>query len=278
MVVSINDIKELRELTGAGILTCKKVLIEVNGNIKDAVEHIRKQYSIAAVKKSCRDVKFGAVYAVVTEDHTCGVLIEVSCETDFVAKSPIFIDAVKCLASFSLLNKIRSVEDLLTSVYEGRSVNSYVEELVSKFSENVRITKLYLRETESGCIGFYNHYRTGIPTFSALVMLNCLNKELAHDLAIHVAVSYPLYISYNSIPKDVIQKEYEETKEIYLEKYKDKGDAVFSKIVESSVKGKLDSVILSEQFFYKEQNIKVSELLSKNNVAIIDFCYARIGI
>lgn len=277
MVVSVDDIKELRRLTGAGILTCRKVLVDVGGNIEAAIELIRKQYNVAVLKKSGRDVKFGAVFTAVTEDCTCGVLIEVACETDFVAKSSIFIEAVKCLASFALSHKIRSVEELVNGIYLGNPVSFFIEELINKFSENIRVTKLYLREVETGCIGCYNHYRNNIPSFGALVVLNCINYDLAHDLAVHVAVSCPLYISYSDIPEDVIQKEYITSKETYLERYKDKGDVILRKIVESNVKGKFDSVILMEQFFFKEQSVKVCELLLKNKAEVSDFCYARVG-
>jgi elongation factor Ts len=136
---------------------------------------------------------------------------------------------------------------------------------------------LYLKEAKTGCVGCYNHYRNGIPSFGALVVLNCFKQGLAHDLAVHVAVSYPLYISYSDIPEDVVQKEYEESEKMYFERYKDKSDVVLRKIVEGNVKGKLGGAILLEQFFYKEQNIKVCELLSKNNAEVVDFCYARIG-
>lgn len=279
MKISIDKIRELRSLTGSGVLSCKDALVKSGGSVKEAVDLLRSKQKIFALNKTNRETRYGAVFSAVSVDYKAGAIVELTCETDFVAKSSFFIDSVKILTEHVLKNQIKTLEELLLSnLHVDTSVESFRLDLVNRFSENINITNMvYVRE-ELGCIGMYTHYRNTIPCISTLVIIDTVKKDLAHDMAVQVAVSNSKYCSYLDIPGSVVEKETEITRSFLCDKYKDKQGDIFDNIVKNSVKKTLSLEVLDEQYFVKDPTVKVKDLLRNEKTNVVAFYMLSVGV
>ncbi len=272
MAISSETIKQLRELTGAGVLDCKKALEEYNGEMDKAAEHLRKKGLATAAKKESREATNGLVSAQVSAAGKLAVMVEVNCETDFVARTEGFEKFVAALlrqvAAQPLLN---NADDLLAAPYienPSRTVKEEVTQLIAKLGENMRVRQVARFELQGeGLLDSYIHFANfgADPRVGVLVELGGKPgeklTELAHDLALHIAAAAPRYVAAQDIPADVLQAE----KNSHLAELvnENKPDTIKERIVEGKLKKWYGEVLLLEQLFVKDPEITIGALIDQ---------------
>jgi elongation factor Ts len=263
-------VKELRERTGAGMMECKKALVETQGDIDLAAEWLRKAGAAKADKKASRVAAEGRV--VVRSDEKAGrhVVLEVNSETDFVAKDDNFRAFVDKLADIVLTQRPANVEALLRTSVDGRTVEDLRLELVTKVGENISVRRFDVVES-SATVGSYLHgTRIGV-----LVEIEGGNATLARDLAMQVASLAPRYVSGDDVPKDIVDKE----REIILAQTAEekKPPEIIAKMVEGKVRKFVDEVTLTGQVFVKDDKKRVRDVLAANKAKVKSFRRYEVG-
>lgn len=271
MEITAALVKELRERTGSGMMECKKALTETGGDIEAAVEAMRKSGLAKADKKAGRVAAEGMVVAAVSADGTRGVIVEVNCETDFVAKADDFVKFAGELAQAALAKSPKTVDDVLGLPISGGSVDDVRRALVAKLGENISVRRFHLLSSEGGKVGMYLHgTRIGV-----LVGVKGGDESLAKDIAMHVAASKPVALGPNDVPADVIAKE----KEIYTAQAADSGKP--ADIVEKMVMGRvgkfLREITLLGQPFVKNPDQTVEQLAKQQNATVTGFVRFEVG-
>ncbi len=267
-------VKQLRDRTNAGMMDCKRALEATHGDIELAIEELRKSGRMKADKKAARIAADGAV--VIAEQGKQAVMIEINSETDFVARDGNFVQFTQALAKTALESKAMSTDHLATlpllhHVGHGHQVEEARLELVAKVGENIQLRRLVLSNPASAGMGTYLHgNRIGV-----IVELDVDNKELARDIAMHIAASRPLVISPENVPADVIAKE----KEIYMAQAATSGkpQEIIEKMVAGRLKKYLDEVSLMGQAFVKDPDITVGSLLNKHRAKVLAFYRYEVG-
>ena len=263
-------VKELRERTGAGMMECKKALVETNGDLDAAGEFLRKAGAAKADKKASRVAAEGRI--VIRSDEKAGrhVVLEVNSETDFVAKDDNFRAFVERLAEIILAQRPASVDALMRSSVGGKSVEDLRLELVTKVGENISVRRFDVVESR-GNVGAYVHgTRIGV-----LVEVEGGSPELARDLAMQVASLAPRYVSNDDVPKDVVDKE----REIIAAQTagEKKPPEIVAKMVEGKLRKFLDEITLTGQVFVKDDKKRVRDLLSQNKAKVKGFRRYEVG-
>ncbi|HFL8794896.1 MAG TPA: translation elongation factor Ts [Candidatus Azosocius sp. HAIN] len=274
--ISSENVKKLREFTGSGIMDCKKALVNCEGNIDKAIEELKKRGVVIAEKKGIREAKEGLIDIVINSNKNKCVIIEVNCETDFVAFKQEFKNYVRDLAIKILDNNIKSVEEFNLLCYE--ELENKRIDLISKFGENILIKKIKLFHNNCGSIGYYVHNVNNIGKCGSIVLLNGYNDDLAHDIAMQIVALNPEYIIENDIPKSRLEYE----KSILLARSKDnlnnKSDIVINEIIKGQMSKIINNITLYGQFFIKDNKKLVKDILLFNNLSIIDMIRYEIGI
>jgi elongation factor Ts len=270
MDISPALVKELRERTGAGMMDCKKALVEAAGNIDTAVELLRKAGAAKADKKSSRVAAEGRVAIKSDTSAGCHVLLEVNSETDFVAKDDNFRAFVDVLASVVLAQRPGSVEALMGASVDGRRIEELRLELVTKVGENISVRRFEVLESRAN-VGTYLHgTRIGV-----LVELEGGTPDLARDLAMQVASLAPRFISNDDVPNDVLEKEREI---IAAQTAEEKKPAeIIAKMVEGKLRKFIDEVTLTGQVFVKDDKKRVRDLLSAQKAKVKTFRRYEVG-
>jgi elongation factor Ts len=263
-------VKELRERTGAGMMDCKKALVEAQGEIDTAAELLRKAGAAKADKKSSRVAAEGRI--ALKSDSQTGrhVLLEVNSETDFVAKDQNFGAFVDQLANVVLTQGPASVEQLMQATVDGRTVEDLRLELVTKVGENIAVRRFEVLESK-GNVGAYVHgTRIGV-----LVDLEGGSPELARDLAMQVASLAPRYVANDDVPSDVLDKE----REIILAQTAEekKPPEIIAKMVEGKLRKFVDEITLTGQVFVKDDKKRVRDLLSAQKAKVKGFRRYEVG-
>ncbi len=274
MSISTADIKQLREMTGAGVLDCKKALQEADGNIDQAIEFLRKKGLAAASKKSSREANEGLVSAQVSANGQVAAMIEVNCETDFVARTDDFKNLVDALVRQTLAQPgINSAEDLLAAPYidnESLTVAQQLTETIAKLGENMIVRHATRFELDGeGLLDSYIHIggRVGvIIEVSGNGSGNSEFEDLAHDLALQVAAATPHYLTTDDIPAEVIEAE----KGIYQAQLAgdNKPDNIKERIIEGKLKKWYSEVALLNQEFVKENKLTIGNLLQQKSKSL----------
>jgi elongation factor Ts len=263
-------VKELRERTGAGMMECKKALVETNGDIDLAAEWLRKAGAAKADKKASRVAAEGRV--AIRSDAETGrhVVLEVNSETDFVATDDTFRAFVERVADVVLSQRPAGVEDLMRAKIDGRTVEELRLELVTKVGENISVRRFDVVES-GGTVGAYVHgTRIGV-----LVDLEGGNAELARDLAMQVASLAPRYVAADDVPKDVLDKE----REIILAQTAEekKPPEIIAKMVEGRLRKFVDEITLAGQVFVKDDKKRVRDLLAAAKAKVRSFRRYEVG-
>jgi elongation factor Ts len=262
-------VKELRERTGAGMMDCKKALVEAQGAIDLAAELLRKAGAAKADKKSGRVAAEGRVALKSAAGRH--VLLEVNSETDFVAKDDNFRAFVERLADVALAKRPASVEELMRATVDGRTVEELRLELVTKVGENISVRRFEVLES-GGNVGTYVHgTRIGV-----LVDLEGGTADLARDLAMQVASLAPRYVANDNVPKDVLDKE----REIILAQTaeeKNKSPEIIAKMVEGRLRKFVDEITLTGQIFVKDDKKRVRDLLAAQKAKVKGFRRYEVG-
>ncbi len=261
-------VKELRERTGAGMMDCKKALVEAQGAIDLAAELLRKAGAAKADKKSGRIAAEGRV--VLKSDAGRHVLLEVNSETDFVAKDDNFRAFVDRLAVVVLAKQPASVEELMRVSVDGRTIEELRLELVTKVGENISVRRFEVLQS-TGNVGTYVHgTRIGV-----LVDLEGGTPELARDLALQVASLAPRYVANDQVPQDVLDKE----REIILAQTAEekKPPEIIAKMVEGKLRKFVDDITLTGQVFVKDDKKRVRDLLAAQKAKVKGFRRYEVG-
>ena len=269
MSISASMVKELRERTGAGMMECKKALVETDGDLDQAAEQLRKSGQAKADKKSGRVAADGKV--VVASNGTHAVILEVNSETDFVAKDENFNAFATSAAEKALSDGIESVDVLSTaSLDDGRTVEAARTELVTKVGENISVRRLAQVHSDDQ-LGSYTHgARIG-----AIVALQGGDGDLARDIAMHVAATNPVCIDETGVPADTLERE----RRIFSEQAAESGKP--AEIVEKMVTGRvakfLKEVTLVGQPFVKDPDMSVGKLLKDAGATVTSFVRFEVG-
>ncbi len=270
MSITASQVKDLRERTGAGMMECKKALVETGGDIDAAVEHLRKSGLAKADKKAGRVAAEGAI--VDAGNAQRAVLIEINCETDFVAKDEHFVEFGKRLGELALAQNSQQLDDLSNAEFaEGETVEARRQQLVAKLGENIQIRRMSQLAADDGAVGRYIHGgRIGV-----MVALQGGDESLARDIAMHVAALNPAYIDQDAVPADILAKE----KEILKSQAEESGKPpeIIEKMIVGRLNKRLAEMTLVGQPFVKDSDLTVGQLLKQHNAKVLDSVRLEVG-
>jgi elongation factor Ts len=272
---SAADVKRLRDQTGAGMMDCKNALAEAEGDLEAAIELLRLKGVKDAGKRAARTAANGLVTAEL-DGTTAGVLVELNCETDFVAKTDLFQQAAAEIAATARKERVADRLTLLsTEARPGVTVQQLIEEAGSSLKEKLELGR-YAR-FEGGYVTSYLHRSDAAlpPTIGVLVQIDTANAEVATDLAQQVAAMRPLYVVRDGVPADVVEKERRIAEQITREE--GKPEQAIPKIVEGRLNAFFKDVVLTEQTFVKDQKTTVKQLLAGSKVSVTAFARFQVG-
>ncbi len=266
-------VKTLRDRTDAPMMECKKILVKANGDIELAIKMIREAGLAKAVKKADRVAAEGVV--VVAQTDRRAALIEINCETDFVAREEKFQTFSKQVADLVLKHGVDTVSDLLNSALDGTTVEARRLELVSQIGENISIRRASLFQTEKGVLGTYGHGGANGVRIGAMVELSTGDSALARDIAMQVAAMNPEYIEATEIPVARVNSE----RAIFMKQTEEEGKAAdkISMIVEGKIKKWSKEITLLGQSFVKDPSLSIEALLKKSGARIVRFTRFEVG-
>ncbi len=267
-MVTASLVKELREKTGAGMMDCKKVLTETDGDMEKAIELLRERGIAKAAKKSGRIAAEGLVEAYVSEDGKIGAVVEVNSETDFVAKNEEFKTFVMNVAKQIVEKAPKTVEELLEQEsieVPGKTVNEVLVEKIATIGENMNIRRFERFESE----GLVEKYIHGDGKIAVLVNMKKGTNEVAKDICMQIAAARPEYLNEQSVPAERVEKE----KEILKAQTMNEGkpEAIAEKIVQGRIGKFFGEICLVDQAFVKDPNKKVSQVLKENDAEVVEF-------
>ena len=270
MAVTAAQVKELRERTGAGMMECKKALVETGGDMESAIDQLRKSGLAQADKKASRVAAEGKIAMAVSPAGKNAVMVEVNCETDFVAKDESFNAFAQAVAASALEHSPADVTSLMQIRHGAATLEEARQALVAKIGENIQVRRFESKST-SGVLGTYVHGgKIGV-----LVELRGGNEDLARDLAMHIAALKPAYVAEADVPPAVIAKE----KEILVAQAADSGKPadIIEKMVAGRLRKQLAEVTLLGQPFVKDGDVTVAALLKQHNAKVEGFRRLVVG-
>ena len=271
MDITAKDVKELRDKTGAGMLDCKKALIESNGDMDAAVDYLREKGITKAAKKQDRIAAEGLSNIYVESNKA--VIIEVNSETDFVAKNSEFRELIDKIGNAILKSNVKELDDALKLSVEGSTVNDLIINAIAKIGEKISLRRFSLIEkSDEEMFGTYIHMGGKI---SSLVVVKGNNSEVAKDIAMQAAAMRPFYINIDSIPGEDLEHEKSVIKEQVINEGKRPEFA--DKIVEGRLNKFYEETVLEEQAFIKDSSLKVKEYLTNNNCKLISLTKYEVG-
>ncbi len=272
MAISSENVKLLREMTGAGMLDCKKALEEANGDIEKAKEILRIKGLAKADKKASRETKEGLIVAKSTPSK--GAMIELACETDFVARNDSFKELANKILDYVLENvKDTKGESRDSSILQGKidgiTIEELLKEAIAKIGENIQLKRYCVIE------GPNFSYIHGGGRIGVLLAYEGENLDVVKDVALQIAAMRPEFLSPETVPQDVIERE----KAIYMEQAKKEGkpENMLEKIAEGKLKKFYEEKALLNQKFIKDEKKTIQDYIKANNVAIKGFCRFEIG-
>ena len=273
--ISAADVKRLREQTGAGMMDCKNALAEADGDFELAIENLRKKGVKDAGKRADRTAANGLVTAEL-DGTSAGVLVELNCETDFVAKNEQFQELATKIAQAALANKVADRLALLSTVTtDGKSVELLIEEASSSIKEKIELGR-YAR-LDGGYVTTYLHRsdRDLPPTLGVLVQLDSANEAVAKDLAQQIAATPAQYVTRDEVPADQVAKERRIAEEITREE--GKPEQAIPKIVDGRVNAFFKDIVLTEQASVKDTKQSIKSVLAAGQVNVLAFARFRGG-
>ncbi|MFJ8312570.1 MULTISPECIES: translation elongation factor Ts [unclassified Streptomyces] len=271
------DVKKLRELTGAGMMDCKKALDEADGNVDKAVEALRIKGQKGVAKREGRSAENGAVVSLIAEDKTSGVLVELKCETDFVAKGDKFQAVAAKLAEHVAATSPADLAALLASEIEaGKTVQAYVDEANANLGEKIVLDRF--AQFSDGFVSAYMHRTMPDlpPQIGVLVELDQDNAEVAKGIAQHIAAFAPKYLTREDVPAEVVETERRVAEE--TTRAEGKPEAALPKIVEGRVNGFFKDATLLGQPYALDNKKSVEQVLKEAGVTLKRFTRIKVGI
>ena len=267
MTISAATVKELRERTGAGMMECKKALEETGGNIEGAIEAMHKSGVARAAKKSGRIAAEGIILIRQSDDGDDSIILEVNCETDFVAKDENFQSYAATVANTLIASKpgtLEALSGLTLANGAGRTVEEARLQLVAKLGENIGVRRFQLLNTTGDFAGSYSHgTRIGV-----LV-------DLAREIAMHIAWSNPVCIAATDVPKELLEQE----KKIFFSQAQDSGKPpeIIEKMVSGRMQKYLNEITLLGQPFVRDPELSVGKLLASRKATVLNFVRYEVG-
>lgn len=275
VTISAQDINKLRQMTGAGMMDCRKALTETNGDFEAAIDWLRKQGQKVAAKRSDREAKEGVVIAKTTSDNKTGIVVCVSCETDFVSKNADFVAFGQSIADAAVANNVKSLDELLASKAGNSTVAELVNDKLAAIGEKIGVTKFERVDAEYVASYIHGAYRIGV-----LVGLSKNAPEAGKDVAMQIAALNPVAVDAASVPADVIARE----KNIIVELMKQdpkmagKPDEMLAKIAEGKMGAFFKEQTLTAQAFVKDGSKTVEQYLKESgDVKITEFKRVALG-
>jgi elongation factor Ts len=282
--ISTKDVAALRKATGAGMMDCKRALSESGGDIDAAKDWLRQKGLAGASKRAGREANEGAIEVLVegpdSSGRSVGALVELNCETDFVAKGDVFRRAVTGLTRLVIE---QGDADLGNKTYEGGSVEDFVNGMSGTLGEKIQLGRVARFETSDGLLDGYKHVQNERGTVGVLVELGGVDtgtaqaREVAHDIALHIASAAPRFVSRDDIPEDVVTRE----RAVLEAQTREEGkpEQALGKIVEGKLNGFFKSVALLEQPFVKDQKTTIKALVDAlgDGASVRRFVRVKIG-
>jgi elongation factor Ts len=269
------DVKRLREQTGAGMMDCKNALEEASGDLEAAVELLRLKGAKDVNKRATRTAANGLVTAEL-DGTTAGVLVELNCETDFVAKTDLFQQVAADIAKTAAQAGVGDRLTLLTTqARPGTTVEKLIEEVGASLKEKLELGRV--ARFEGGYVDRYLHRSDAAlpPTLGVLVQIDKDNPEVAKDLAQQVAAMRPLYVRRGDVPADVVEKERRIAEQITRDE--GKPEQAIGKIVEGRLNSYFKDVVLTEQAFVKDPKTTINQILDRSGVSVTAFARFQVG-
>lgn len=257
--IKASDVNKLRQQTGAGLMDCKKALVESGGDFEKAIDYLRKKGQKVSALRSDREAKEGVVIAIANESGTKGVILNLSCETDFVAKNEDFMSFARAAAQLALDKEIESAEEMNGLAYEGSTIGEKVTEMVGKIGEKIEIRRV--ERLEGSCVVPYIHsnYKLGV-----LIAFNQAPTDavmaIGKDLAMQVAAMNPVSVDQTSVPQTIVDRELDIARE--KAKADGKPDAIIDKIAAGALQKYFKEHTLVSQEFVKDNKKTVADVLS----------------
>ncbi|MGW0603668.1 translation elongation factor Ts [Streptomyces sp. NPDC002644] len=271
------DVKKLRELTGAGMMDCKKALDEANGDVDAAVEALRIKGQKGVAKREGRSAENGAVVEIIADDNSAGVIVELKCETDFVAKGEKFQAVANAIAEHIVKTSPADIDALLASEIEaGKTVQAFVDEANANLGEKIVLDRF--AQFKDGYVLAYMHRTMPDlpPQIGVLVELDKENAEVAKGIAQHIAAFAPQWLSKEDVPADVVDKERRIAEE--TTRAEGKPEAAIAKIVEGRVNGFFKDATLLGQPYALDNKKSVQKVLDEAGVTLKRFARIKVGI
>jgi elongation factor Ts len=275
VAISAQDINKLRQMTGAGMMDCRKALTETNGDFEAAIDWLRKQGQKVAAKRSDREAKEGVVIAQTTADHKSGIVVCVSCETDFVSKNADFVAFGQSIADAAIVNNVKSLDELLASKAGNATVAELVNDKLAAIGEKIGVTKFERIDADYVASYIHGAYRIGV-----LVGLNKAAEEAGKDVAMQIAALNPVAVDAASVPADVVARE----KAIIVDLMKQdpkmagKPDEMLTKIAEGKMGAFFKEQTLTAQPFVKDGSKTVEQYLKETgDVKVTEFKRVALG-
>ncbi len=251
--ITAADINKLRQATGAGMLDCRKALTESNGDFEAAIDWLRKQGQKVAAKRSDREAKEGVILAKTTADNKAGIVLCISCETDFVSKNAEFVAFANSIADAAVAHNVKSAEELNNVEINGAKVADLINDKLASIGEKIEVSKF--ARIEAPYVSSYIH---GANRMGVLVGLTKTSEEAGKDVAMQIAAMNPLAVDESSIPADVIARE----KDIAIEMVKAEGKP--AEMAEKIAMGKLNK-------FFKDNTLMAQAFVKDNNKSVADY-------
>ncbi len=263
MSISAAQVNELRKKTGAGMMDCKKALEESNGDFEKAIEFLRKKGAAIAAKRAEKTANEGVIATKVSDDNKFGVILEINCETDFVAKSEDFVNLVNQVVTKAFDSKVMSIDELFEKNPE---VNNLVNDVMGKVGEKTEIRRLAAYKVNNGFVVDYIHMGSKLGVLLKFENVSSANSDLASlakDISMQIAAMNPICVYREQVPSDLIEKEMEIYKE--LARKEGKPENILEKIAQGRINKFYQENCLAEQTFVKDNSKSINDLISEYN-------------
>ncbi|HEY8915750.1 MAG TPA: translation elongation factor Ts [Chitinophaga sp.] len=252
--ITAADVNKLRQQTGAGMMDCRKALVESDGDFEQAVDYLRKKGQKVAALRSDRETKEGVIIAKTTADNKSGVIVGLGCETDFVAKNEDFVKFAQSIVDLALSTGVKTIEELGAATLDGATVADKVNDQVAKIGEKITLSKFERIDAASVTAYIHGNYRMGVLVgFSKEA-----SAEVGKDVAMQIAAMNPIAVDADSVPADVIARE----KDIAVEQVKAEGKP--AEMAEKIAMGKVNK-------FFKESTLLAQAFVKDNNKSVADY-------
>lgn len=275
LTITAADINKLRQMTGAGMMDCRKALTEANGDFEEAIDWLRKKGAKVAALRGDREAKEGVVIAQTTADNKTGIAVCISCETDFVSKNADFVAFAQSIADVAISNNVKSADELNNATINGSKISDLINDKLASIGEKIGISKF--ERLDAPYVSSYIH---GANRIGVLVGLNKEAADAGRDIAMQIAAMNPVAVNPDAVPAEVVARE----KAIVTEQIKNdpkmagKPDAMIDKIAEGKLNAFFKENTLTAQAFVKDGGVSVGDYLKSVDKALNVIEFKRVAL